>query len=66
MLKKGTNVLPASVEYVEDAQTDTYKAILRPGKPLKLGVTYTATATTAATDNPLDAEKSWTFKTRRR
>jgi hypothetical protein len=39
-------------------------AVLSPAKPLRSGVTYTATVTTAAqvaVANALAAEKSWTF-----
>jgi hypothetical protein len=66
-LKKGTTVLLASVEYVEDSQSGPYKAIQKPTRPLKPGATYTATVTAAATDaagNALVA-KTWTFKVKR-
>jgi hypothetical protein len=57
ILKKGAIVLRASVTYVEVSQSGPYKAILKPNRPLKPGVTYTVTVTTAATDaagNALD------------
>jgi hypothetical protein len=74
-LKKGTKTIGATVSYVEDSQSGPYKAILKPNKPLKPGVTYMATLTTAATDPagnqleqdpnpnaPAGVAKTWKFR----
>ena len=61
VLKKGSTVIPASVVYTEDGTT--FKAVLTPNKPLKRGVTYTATVTSTATDVVGNAlvQKRWKF-----
>lgn len=63
-LKKGRTTVAATVKYVETA-TGQYKAIMTPASPLRSGVTYTATVSTAAKDlagNALAKAKTWTFK----
>ena len=62
-LKMGGTTVPATVKYVDTA-TGEFKAIMTPASPLRSGVTYTATVTTAAKDlagNTLAKAKTWTF-----
>jgi hypothetical protein len=76
VLKKGTRTISATVSYVENQDTGTYKVVLTPSARLKPGVTYTATLTTTATDaagNPLTQDpnapdgvaKTWRFTVKR-
>ena len=61
-LKTGRTMIATTVRYVETA-TGQYKAVMMPTSPLRPGVTYTATITSAAKDlagNALVA-KSWQF-----
>jgi hypothetical protein len=61
-LKTGRTTIAATVKYVETA-TGQYKAVMTLTSPLRPGVTYTATITSAAKDlagNALVA-KSWQF-----
>ena len=66
LVKMNTGVaVDATVSCDDPCETVT----LNPAGKLARRTTYKATITTAAEDlagNPLDAEKSWTFKTRRR
>ncbi len=65
-LKTDRTTVAATVKYVETA-TGEFKAIMTPTDPLRSGVTYTATVSTAAKDlagNTLAKTKTWTFTVR--
>ena len=62
-LKTGRTTVAATVKYVATA-TGEFKAIMTPTSPLRSGVTYSATVSTAAKDlagNTLAKAKTWTF-----